>query len=428
MKERLQIHKKADSSTSKLESSQLASHQSTDKAKLRSNTPLTQVEIENQEFQQHKIEATKLEIQAKYGSLTSEGQERLTVLQAKMNGFLQNRVEQESGFGHDFGKIATNRPQGTVDLIQPKLTISQPGDEYEQEADKVAATVVNQMNTASLQDQVLPARENSQATSEEVRKPQDLPQASQNSLADKKQKFLQDYQVANELVKGIDETLPQEKILEILFNNFEKIGFKYTMVSKSHENLLKGTKEGDCQTLARAFKKVAEEYFFIENINIESTAKPFLSEAGKTKYEGRGKEPNCDDGKRWFFQNHYWAVWNNKIYDVLFLSHKKAEADMARQVDPLKSMLMPEEEYYETEKGKVVYPYKNKYSTAELAMFEKLKNFVKNLSKWLTKDIGAIANKIQSLFIRGANTSEFDSLMRELQNNQINEAASRESE
>lgn len=418
MKERLQIYKKADSSTSKLELSRLPSHQSTDKAKLQSNTPLTQVEIENQEFQQHKIEATKLQIQAKYGSLTPEGEERLTVLQAKMNGFLQNRGEQGSGFVHNFDKIATNRPQETADLVQTKLTISQPGDKYEQEADRVAAAVVNQMNTANLQDQVLPAREDSQTTSEAGQTP--------NTLSEQKQKFLQDYLLAKELVNGIDETLPTEKILESLFFNFKNIGFNYTMVSKSHENLLKGTREGDCQTLSRAFKKVAEEYFGIGDINIESMAKPFLSESGKTPY--RGREPNCDDGKRWFFQNHYWVTWNNKIYDVLFLSHKQAQIDMARQVDPLKSMLMPEEEYYETEKSKIVYPYKNKYSTAELATFEKIKNFVKNLSKWLYKDIGAIASKIQALFIRNASTSEFDSLMRELQNNQIQEATSRESE
>ncbi|MDZ8050329.1 MAG: hypothetical protein RMX68_009415 [Aulosira sp. ZfuVER01] len=397
MKERLRIHKKADSSTSKLESSHLASPQSTDKAKLRSNRPLTQVEIENQEFQQHKIEATKLEIQAKYGSLTPEAQERLTVLQAKMNDFLQN---QGSGVGHEFEKIATNRPQ--------------IAEQYEQEGD--SAAVVTQINTANLQDQLLLTKENSQATADETRSP--------NSSADKKQKFLQDYLLAKELVNGINETLPPEKILETLFFKFKNIGFNYTMVSKSHENLLKGTREGDCQTLARAFKKIAEEYFGIENISIENTPKPFLSENSKTPY--RGREPNCDDGKRWFFQNHYWVTWNNKIYDVLFLSHKKAEADMARQVDPLKSMLMPEEEYYETEKGKIVYPYKNKYSTAELAMFEKLKNFMKNLGKWIAKDV--IANKIQSLFIRGANTSEFDSMMREIKNNQNNDAASRESD
>ncbi len=277
MKERLQIYKKADSSTSKLELSRLPSHQSTDKARLQYNTPVTQVEIENQQFQQHKIEATKLEIQAKYGSLTPERQERLTVLQAKMNNFWQNRGEQGSGWSHNFDKIATNRPQETGDLIQAKLTISQPGDKYEQEADKVAAAVVNQMSTAN---QILPATEDLQATL-----------------------------LAKELVNGINETLPTEKILESLFYNFKNIGFNYTMVSKSHENLLKGAREGDCQTLSRAFKKVAEEYFGIGDINIESTAKPFLSEAGKTPY--RGREPNCDDGKRWFFQNHYWVTWNN---------------------------------------------------------------------------------------------------------------------
>jgi hypothetical protein len=414
MKERVQIYKKADSSSSKLELSRLALRQSNDKTKQPSQRPVTQVEVANQEFQQHKIEATKLELQAKYGNLTPEGQQRLTVLQAKMDGFWQNRGEQGSGFGHNFEKIATRR-QGTADLLQAKLSMSQPGDKYEQEADQVAAVVVNQINTAN---QILPALEDSQATAEA--------EQTSNTLSVQKQKFLQDYLLAKELVNGIDETLPAEKILESLFNNFKNIGFNYTMVSKSPENLLKGAREGDCQTLSRAFKKVAEEYFGIGNLNIGKTAKPFLSEAGKTPY--RGKEPNCDDGKRWFFQNHYWVTWNNKIYDVLFLSHKQAPTDMARQVDPLKSMLMPEEEYYETEKGKIVYPYKDKYSTAELAMFEKIKNFVKNMSKWLYRDINAIASQIQGLFIRKASTSEFDSLMRELQNNQIQEATSRESD
>jgi hypothetical protein len=424
MKERLQIYKKADSSTSQIESSQLPSPQSTNKGKQRSHKPLTQLEIANQEFQQHKIEATKLAIQAKYSNLSPEAQARLTLLQAKMDSFWQNTGEQGSGVGHNFDKIAPNRPEGSssqlnaASIIQAQLTVSQPGDKYEQEADNVAAAVVNQINTANLQNQVLPAREDTPATAEEAPSP--------TSVSVQKQKFLQDYLLAKELVNGIDETLPTDKILESLFNNFKTIGFKYTMVSKSSEKFLTGTREGDCQTLAEAFKRIAEEYFGITNVNIEKIPKPFLSEAGKTPY--RGVEPNCDDGKRWFFQNHYWVSWNNKIYDVLFLSHKKVETDMARQVDPLKSMLMPEEEYYETDKGKIVYPYKTKYSTAELSMFEKLKNFIKNMDRWLARDMDTIASRIQSLFIRNASTSEFDSLLRELQQNQINEAASRDSE
>ncbi|WP_199316062.1 hypothetical protein [Tolypothrix sp. FACHB-123] len=424
MKERLQIHKKADSSTSKLESSLFPSPQSPDKAKGRSPKPPTQIEIANQEFQQHKIEATKLAIQAKYGNLNSEGQERLTVLQAKMNSFWENTGEQGYGVGHNFDNIATNRPEGSSSqlnraaIIQAQLTIGQPGDKYEQEADNVATAVVNQINTASGENQILPATEEGKATAEEMRSP--------NSVSPQKQKFLQDYLLAKELVHGIDESLPADKILEGLFNNFKNIGFKYTMVSKSCEKFLTGTREGDCQTLAEAFKRVAEEYFGIANLNIEKIPKPFITEAGKTPY--RGIEPNCDDGKRWFFQNHYWVTWNNKIYDVLFLSHKKVDTDLARQTDPLKSMLMPEEEYFETEKGKVVYPYRDKYSTAELSMFEKLKNFIKNMSRWLANDMDDITAKIHALFIRKAGASEFDALMQELQNNQINQAASGDGE
>ncbi|MBN4003349.1 MAG: DUF4157 domain-containing protein [Nostoc sp. LPT] len=49
---------------------------------------------------------------------------------------LQAQVERASRFGHSFGKLA----------IQPKLTIGEPGDKYEQEADRVAAQVVQRIN------------------------------------------------------------------------------------------------------------------------------------------------------------------------------------------------------------------------------------------------------------------------------------------
>lgn len=56
-----------------------------------------------------------------------------------------------SRFGHNFSKIAINRPDVTSvstqvklpqPLVQPKLTIGQPGDKYEQEADQVAEQVI----------------------------------------------------------------------------------------------------------------------------------------------------------------------------------------------------------------------------------------------------------------------------------------------
>ncbi|WP_375479383.1 hypothetical protein [uncultured Nostoc sp.] len=419
MKERLQIHKKADSSAYSSEQSQLRLHLLTNHSQLGSNKPIVQAKVENQKFQQYQFEATKLQIQAKHGTITPEGKERLTVLQTKMNESLQQGKEHSSQFGHHLSKMAIKRADSlSIGEIQPKLTIGQSGDRYEQEADRVATSVVNQINRATSENQdaqqtTLPANKNEQAKSEGI--------LTANNSADKKQKFLQEYSLAKTLVNGIDDTLPQDKILEQLFKNFVNIQFQYTMVSKSPETLLKGSPEGDCQTLARAFKKVAEEYFGIEKITIESIAKPFLSEAGATPYQG--KKPNCDDGKRWFFQNHYWASWNGKIYDILFLSNKRTEADMAKQVQPLTSMLMPEQEYYQTEKGKIVYPIVNKYSTVEVGIFEKLKNFVNNLGRFFSNSMSAIINKIRSLFAQsGNNTSGFDSLMRELEHDKNNTA------
>ena len=237
MKERLQIHKKADSSAYSSEQSQLQclrratpTHLLTTHSQLASNKPIVQAKVENQKFQQYQFEATKLQIQAKHGTITPEGQERLTVLQTKMNESLQQGKEHSSQFGHNLSKMAIKRADSvSIGEIQPKLTIGQSGDRYEQEADKVATSVVNQINRSPLQNQdaqqTIPANKNEQAKSEEI--------LAVNNSADKKQKFLQEYSLAKTLVNGIDDTLPQDKILEQLFKNFVNIQFQYTMVSKS---------------------------------------------------------------------------------------------------------------------------------------------------------------------------------------------------
>ncbi|MBW4425358.1 MAG: DUF4157 domain-containing protein [Nostoc desertorum CM1-VF14] len=146
MNKRSHIHKKADSSVSNPVRSQLQSRPIA-QAKLQSDKPLTQTQTENQEFQQHNSEATKLELQAKYGTITPEGQERLTVLQAKMSGTLQKRLEHASSNGRNFANIPISRPGASSQLaVQTKLTIGEPGDKYEREADRVAAQVVNQIH------------------------------------------------------------------------------------------------------------------------------------------------------------------------------------------------------------------------------------------------------------------------------------------
>ena len=190
MNERLHIHKKADPSASKSVHTQFQSRPNTAQEQPHSAPPQSQTKIDNQEFQQHKFEATKLEIQAKHGTITPQGQEQLTVLQAKMSNLLQRQVEHTSRFGHNAAKTAINCPDTpppssiqaklnigkpeesnqetfieqkcppplqmqplsrgrlpiSPSLVQPKLTIGQPGDKYEQEADQAASQVVNQIN------------------------------------------------------------------------------------------------------------------------------------------------------------------------------------------------------------------------------------------------------------------------------------------
>ncbi|MEH2394219.1 MAG: DUF4157 domain-containing protein [Nostoc sp.] len=147
MNERSHIQKKADSSASNPVRSQLQSRPKITQAQPQSEKPLLETQTENQEFQQQKFEATKLELQAKYGTITLEGQEQLTVLQAKMSGSLHRRLEQASNNSSNFANIPISPLHApSQPVVQTKLTIGEPGDKYEQEADRVAAQVVNQIN------------------------------------------------------------------------------------------------------------------------------------------------------------------------------------------------------------------------------------------------------------------------------------------
>ncbi|WZF22409.1 DUF4157 domain-containing protein (plasmid) [Nostoc sp. UHCC 0302] len=110
-----------------------------------SSAAKTSTDIEDVAFAEQQMEATGLEIQAKYGKITPEGQERLTVLQAKMDGLLNSRLSHATQFGHNIANIPLLRPQ-TSTPIQAKLTIGEPGDKYEQEADETARQVVQRIH------------------------------------------------------------------------------------------------------------------------------------------------------------------------------------------------------------------------------------------------------------------------------------------
>ncbi|MBD2501105.1 Rossmann-like fold-containing protein [Anabaena azotica] len=109
-----------------------------------------QRQMEDAAFAEQKMEATRLEIQAKHGTITPEGQERLTLLQAKMHELLLARCNNAAKYGNNIERIAIRRPDSSSP-VQAKLTIGQPGDKYEQEADDTARQVVQRIHQQSNQ-------------------------------------------------------------------------------------------------------------------------------------------------------------------------------------------------------------------------------------------------------------------------------------
>ncbi|MEQ9486994.1 eCIS core domain-containing protein [Coleofasciculus sp. F4-SAH-05] len=66
---------------------------------------------------------------------------------------LQAKLKQAESFGYNAANIPTV-PSSNATPIQAKLTIGEPNDKYEQEADQVASQVVNQINSPQSQQSV----------------------------------------------------------------------------------------------------------------------------------------------------------------------------------------------------------------------------------------------------------------------------------
>ncbi|MBN3905499.1 MAG: DUF4157 domain-containing protein [Nostoc sp. NMS1] len=78
-----------------------------------------------------------------------------------MNGLLNSRLVHATRFGHNIANIPLRRPQ-TSTPIQAKLTIGEPGDKYEQEADETARQVVQRIHQSQgekVQRESLPEEE-----------------------------------------------------------------------------------------------------------------------------------------------------------------------------------------------------------------------------------------------------------------------------
>lgn len=94
----------------------------------------------------------QLQLQKKASTRVGDTKGSLTFLQARgfgkpngvSGGGIQRKTGGNSGNGHSFGNLMVSPT--TTSVIQPKLTIGEPGDKYEQEADRVAAEVVQRIN------------------------------------------------------------------------------------------------------------------------------------------------------------------------------------------------------------------------------------------------------------------------------------------
>ena len=349
----------------------------------------------NQELKKHQMEATKLKIQQKHGNINSQQQKKLASLEAKISA-LQGKKAGNS----DSEKQALKDKKVNSDKSKEKAVKKEKLEDKNNEKDKAKQKVVSPEEKAA-----------------------DI----------KKQKFLKKYPLAEKLISGIDQDAKKPEILKKLLENFKDIGFKYNAKNKSDttndtssERLLQGNLEGDCRTLALAFKAVAEGYFDIKGIKVDenqsSIKKPFLTEGDKTI--DSSAKPHCDNGQKWFFQNHYWAVWNGQVFDVLFDREQEPQVDMVREKQSLKSSLIPEQQYYETESGKIIYPNQGKYLTGELQTFEKLTKFLEEMSKTSPQDIDKIVTQIKSLYAKGGDrNSDFEGLMQDIEKKRVNQAS-----
>jgi peptidoglycan hydrolase-like protein with peptidoglycan-binding domain/LysM repeat protein len=114
--------------------------------------PSTQEDIENEAFQQNKFEAFGLQLKEKHRTITPVEQEKLEMLQAKMDSFWAQRMERAKA-QPNLLEILIRNAQSTqatepVASVQPKLAIGQPNDQYEQEADRVADQVMSMPDSA----------------------------------------------------------------------------------------------------------------------------------------------------------------------------------------------------------------------------------------------------------------------------------------
>lgn len=135
-----------------------------------------------------------------------------------------------------------------------------------------------------------------------------------------KVEFCEKYTYAAKMVSEIDQHnyASHKEILKALKEQFIKSQFQYTMRSTSPDAFLNGKMDGDCSTLAKAYIKIAEEYYGIKGVKLGYKDNDFFVPDGG-KVLGAKETGNVDNGKAWVFTNHYWIESEIGAIDLLFL-------------------------------------------------------------------------------------------------------------
>ena len=151
---------------------------------------------------------------------------------------LQTQIETAQRFGHSFSKIAASSRA----IIQPKLTIGAPGDPYEQEADRVAAQVVQRLNAP-------PSNPSSPARS------QSDPSVQQETLPDEDE--LQMKPMADQ-IQRVD--MPEEEELQMKSMVQRQVGDEAVTASANLESAIQQSR-GSGQPLADDLRQPMEQAF-----------------------------------------------------------------------------------------------------------------------------------------------------------------------
>ncbi|WP_204150209.1 DUF4157 domain-containing protein [Leptolyngbya sp. CCY15150] len=121
-----------------------------------SEDPEASEDLESPDFDHDRFEATGLQLKASSGTITPVEQERLGTLQAKMDGVWAQRMERAQAQPSFLDILSRGtqsaQPSESGTPVQAKLTVGQPNDQYEQEADQVAAQVMRMPDTDDEED------------------------------------------------------------------------------------------------------------------------------------------------------------------------------------------------------------------------------------------------------------------------------------